>query len=290
MATSSAATTLAPVESARRCAPPSVRGKRLPQPAPRPCGWRSSTPTAASSASSPSASARSAGARRCSAARRRRRSSRAMRQHAIVIDPRCSARRRGPISAASARISTAQVVVVCTGPTSVAQRVRGLRLGADDWVTKPCHPEEVLARVEAAVRARQAGASVTEPPSRSSPASSRSGRTCSRPSSAGGRSGSPGASSSCSSCCPRPQGRVIPRERIYERVWGYAMAHGDRSVDVFVRKLRKKLEAASPGWRLPAHPLRRRLPVRRPGGRRSDGRRRRRSRSRLRPLLACPDA
>ena len=45
------------------------------------------------------------------------------------------------------------------------------------------------------------------------------------------------------------QGRVIPRERIYERVWGYAMAHGDRSVDVFVRKLRKKLEAASPGWR-----------------------------------------
>jgi DNA-binding response OmpR family regulator len=26
------------------------------------------------------------------------------------------------------------------------------------------------------------------------------------------------------------------------------MAHGDRSVDVFVRKLRKKLEAASPGW------------------------------------------
>ena len=40
----------------------------------------------------------------------------------------------------------------------------------------------------------------------------------------------------------------MPRERIYERVWGYAMAHGDRSVDVFVRKLRKKLEAASPGW------------------------------------------
>jgi DNA-binding response OmpR family regulator len=44
------------------------------------------------------------------------------------------------------------------------------------------------------------------------------------------------------------RGRVVPRDRIYERVWGYAMAHGDRSVDVFVRKLRKKLEAASPGW------------------------------------------
>ena len=32
-------------------------------------------------------------------------------------------------------------------------------------------------------------------------------------------------------------------------MWGYAMARGDRSVDVFVRKLRQKLEKASPGWR-----------------------------------------
>src|SRR5215213_624188 len=40
-------------------------------------------------------------------------------------------------------------VVVCTERSTVAQRVRGLRLGADDWVAKPCHPEEVIARVEA---------------------------------------------------------------------------------------------------------------------------------------------
>jgi DNA-binding response OmpR family regulator len=44
------------------------------------------------------------------------------------------------------------------------------------------------------------------------------------------------------------QGAVIEREDIYQRVWGYAMAHGDRSVDVFVRKLRRKLERLSPGW------------------------------------------
>ena len=42
---------------------------------------------------------------------------------------------------------------------------------------------------------------------------------------------------------------MLPREEIYERVWGYAMAHGDRSVDVFVRKLRLKLDRRSPGWR-----------------------------------------
>ena len=46
-------------------------------------------------------------------------------------------------------------VVVCTGPSTVAQRVRGLRLGADDWITKPCHPEEVIARVQGVVRRRR---------------------------------------------------------------------------------------------------------------------------------------
>jgi DNA-binding response OmpR family regulator len=45
------------------------------------------------------------------------------------------------------------------------------------------------------------------------------------------------------------QGQVMQREEIYQRVWGYAMVHGDRSVDVFVRKLRQKLEKVSPGWR-----------------------------------------
>src|SRR5512139_671125 len=46
-------------------------------------------------------------------------------------------------------------VLVCTTQSTVAQRVRGLRLGADDWIGKPCHAEEVIARVEAVVRRRK---------------------------------------------------------------------------------------------------------------------------------------
>jgi DNA-binding response OmpR family regulator len=42
--------------------------------------------------------------------------------------------------------------------------------------------------------------------------------------------------------------QVISREELYERVWGGQMRKRDRSVDVFVRKLRTKLDAASPGW------------------------------------------
>src|SRR5918996_2934611 len=46
-------------------------------------------------------------------------------------------------------------VLVCTGRSTVAQRVRALRLGADDWLGKPCHPEELIARIEAVVRRRR---------------------------------------------------------------------------------------------------------------------------------------
>jgi DNA-binding response OmpR family regulator len=42
---------------------------------------------------------------------------------------------------------------------------------------------------------------------------------------------------------------VLAREQIYECLWGYEMARNDRSVDVFVHKLRRKLERASPSWR-----------------------------------------
>jgi DNA-binding winged helix-turn-helix (wHTH) protein len=45
------------------------------------------------------------------------------------------------------------------------------------------------------------------------------------------------------------EGRVLEREEIYSNLWGYTMVRGDRSVDVFVRKLRQKLERASPRWR-----------------------------------------
>ncbi len=46
-------------------------------------------------------------------------------------------------------------MLVCTEPAPLADRLRGLRGGADDWVTKPCHPEELVARVQAVLRRRR---------------------------------------------------------------------------------------------------------------------------------------
>ena len=42
--------------------------------------------------------------------------------------------------------------------------------------------------------------------------------------------------------------RVVTRPEIYALVWGGQMAYRDRSVDVFVRKVRRKLADAAPGW------------------------------------------
>ena len=75
-------------------------------------------------------------------------------------------------------------VIVCTQGATVAQRVRGLRLGADDWVSKPCHPEEVMARIEAVVRRHRRGQTREDAGPLWSPASWRSGPTGSRPTSA----------------------------------------------------------------------------------------------------------
>lgn len=43
--------------------------------------------------------------------------------------------------------------------------------------------------------------------------------------------------------------RIISREELFRLVWGREMRRGDRSVDVYVRKLRAKLHMALPGWR-----------------------------------------
>jgi DNA-binding response OmpR family regulator len=139
-------------------------------------------------------------------------------------------------------------VVVCTGPSTVAQRVRGLRVGADDWIGKPCHPEEVIARVEAVVRRRRRGHAAGDGEA------SVAGEVEIRPDQfqafVGGRSiDLTRREFELIRLLAGLEGQVVEREEIYQRVWGYAMAHGDRSVDVFVRKLRQKLERHSPGWK-----------------------------------------
>jgi DNA-binding response OmpR family regulator len=47
----------------------------------------------------------------------------------------------------------------------------------------------------------------------------------------------------------RRSGRIVSREELYAVVWDRPFRKDDRSVDVYVRKLRHKLEEAAPDWR-----------------------------------------
>jgi DNA-binding response OmpR family regulator len=172
----------------------------------------------------------------------------AMRLAAVVVDPALFGTRAFDELERICSGLPGLPVVVCTGGSTVAQRVRGLRLGADDWITKPCHPEEVIARIEAVVRRRRrAEAPVAAGPVCAGEVEIRADQY--QAFVAGRSIDLTRREFELIELLSAAEGRVLEREEIYERVWGYAMARGDRSVDVFVRKLRQKLEGASPQWR-----------------------------------------
>ena len=171
----------------------------------------------------------------------------AMRLHAVVIDLAVLGPQAWTYLEKLCQRLPGLAVIVCTGQSTVAQRVRGLRLGADDWLTKPCHAEELIARMEGAVRRRRRAEALDvgipvlygeleiRPDHYQAFARGTSADLTRR-------------EFELIHLLADAADQVLPREEIYERVWGYAMAHGDRSVDVFVRKLRHKLELVSPGW------------------------------------------
>jgi DNA-binding response OmpR family regulator len=138
-------------------------------------------------------------------------------------------------------------IVVCTdGGSTVAERVRALRLGVDDWLSKPCHPEELIARVESVAGCRRqveprslepvvVGEVEVRPDQFQAFVDGRSLKLTRR------------EFQLIELLCDA-DGEILERELIYERLWGYEMARNDRSVDVFVHKLRRKFELASPDW------------------------------------------
>lgn len=140
-------------------------------------------------------------------------------------------------------------IVVCAPSSSVSQRVVSLRLGVDDWLTKPCHPEELIARIEAITgharrrrrRTRDLGPIAV-------------GEIEIRPAQyqafvAGRSVGLTLREYHLIELLAQAGGDVQRRELIFEALWGRAMARSERSVDVCVHKLRRKLELASPAWR-----------------------------------------
>jgi len=129
-------------------------------------------------------------------------------------------------------------VLLVTARDEEADRLRGLDLGADDYLTKPFSPRELVARVVAVLRRTRGVQQQAE---------LRIGGVALDPlrRQVTGTDGVPVALTVTEfellAFFASHPGAVHPRERLLSEVWGYAAAGGTRTVDVHVAQLRAKL-------------------------------------------------
>jgi DNA-binding response OmpR family regulator len=135
------------------------------------------------------------------------------------------------------RSSSALPVVMLTARDEEADRVAGLELGADDYVTKPFSPRELSARVRAVLRRvepdeaddrLEAGDVVLDRRARSVTAGGAEIELTAR------------EFDLLWHLAARP-GLVVGREQLLDRVWGLTFPGGTRTVDVHVGQVRRKL-------------------------------------------------
>ncbi len=144
---------------------------------------------------------------------------------------------------------TSQIpIIMLTAKSDTFDKVLGLELGADDYMTKPFEPKELVARVKAVLR-RTEPLEDTEKKVVSFPNLSINienyelkinGETVEAP---------PKEIELLYFLAQNPN-KVYTREQLLDKVWGFDYFGDSRTVDVHIKRLRQKLEAANESWQL----------------------------------------
>jgi two-component system alkaline phosphatase synthesis response regulator PhoP len=133
-------------------------------------------------------------------------------------------------------------ILMLTARSEETDRVAGLRIGADDYLTKPFSPRELTARVEAILRRRRTVAP-------SDPALRFRSVRIDPESRDAWAAGQPLELTTTEFdvllALAQNAGRTLSRDRLIDLVWGADFYGTDRVVDVYVGQVRRKLEAAT---------------------------------------------
>ena len=129
-------------------------------------------------------------------------------------------------------------ILILTARDEEADRIIGLELGADDYLTKPFSPRELVARVRAVLRRTEP----VPPDSRVIELGDlRIDLRCRSVTVAGSTVALRTLEFELLAELTQHAGHVVTRDRLLDRVWGLSFAGGTRTVDVHVAQLRKKL-------------------------------------------------
>ena len=152
-------------------------------------------------------------------------------------------------------------IVVVSARGTEHDRVHALEIGADDYLVKPFSMKELVARVGAAARR----GTRAQDPRRGEEIVIEELRL--DPKNVQAYVDGPSAELTPTEfrllyALALEMGRVLTRDELLQRVWGRRASHRDRTVDVFVRKLREKIDQPASAPHVPADALRRRLQAR----------------------------
>jgi len=131
-------------------------------------------------------------------------------------------------------------VLFVTARDDEVDRILGLELGADDYLTKPFSPRELVSRVRAVLRRTQGH--VAQPPLVLGPI--RVDLETREVTVEGAEVQLTVTEFDLLAALLRKPGRVLSRDQLLSQVWGYEAAAGTRTVDVHVGQVRQKLGAA----------------------------------------------
>ena len=130
-------------------------------------------------------------------------------------------------------------VIMLTARVAESDRIIGFELGADDYVTKPFSPRELVARVRAVLRRTQSDRGATTPIVFGDLTIDGDARRVTR---YGQERDLTAKEFDLLWFLARHPGVVFSREALMERVWGYQAAVDTGTVTVHIRKLREKIE------------------------------------------------